>query len=40
MAKRKIMRNRSKDRKVFENTANKIHIENLDTKYKQGGIRF
>lgn len=40
MAKRKIMKNKRKDARVFENTANKIHIENLDTKYKQGGIRF
>ena len=37
--KRKVIRNKRIDSKVFENTANRIHKKNLNTKYNQGGIR-
>ena len=37
--KRTRMRNKNRDRKVYENTANKIHKMNLDTTYTKGGIR-
>ena len=39
MAKKKIMRNKTRDAAVFENTANKIHKKNLNNKYSKGGIR-
>lgn len=39
MTKVKRMRNKARDRAVFENTANKIHKQNLDKKYTKGGIR-
>lgn len=38
MKKRK-MKNKLRDRAVFEVTANKIHKKNLDTTYGKGGIR-
>ena len=37
--KRKILKNKKRDRKVFEVTANKTHKQNLDTIYSKGGIR-
>lgn len=37
--KKKRMRNKTRDRAVFEVTANKIHKKNLDTTYSKGGIR-
>lgn len=33
------MRNKARDRAVFETTANRIHKKNLDTTYTKGGIR-
>lgn len=37
--KKRRMKNKTKDRAVFEVTANKIHKKNLDTTYSKGGIR-
>ncbi len=37
--KRKKMKNKARDRAVFEVTANRIHKKNLDTTYTKGGIR-
>lgn len=39
MAKTQRMRNKKADRAVFNNTANKIHKQNLDKNYTKGGIR-
>ena len=39
MAKTKRMNNKRKDRAVFENTANRIHKQNLEKNYSKGGIR-
>ena len=39
MAKTKKMSNKRKDRAVFENTANRIHKQNLEKNYSKGGIR-
>ena len=37
--KRTMIKNKKRDRRVFEVTANKIHKKNLDTTYSKGGIR-
>lgn len=39
MATRQKM-NKAVDRKVFNNTANKVNIANLNRKYSKSGIRF